>query len=336
MDKIWQKLTKKKQQLDKYRPLNPEQLKNIQEWLDVEYTYTSNAIEGSTLGRKETALVIEKGLTVRGKTLREHLEAVNHIKAIEFVRSLASKKPQQIDENHILDIHQFILTGIDNQWAGKYRQVDVFIRGSDYEPPPPHRIAYLMKQMIGGLPYRRKVHPAKLAADLHFRLVAIHPFVDGNGRTARLLMNLVLLQTGYPIAIIKTEERETYIDAVEKGALSGELDDFYSIITTAVDRSLNAYLAAAKGKSIIPFFIDKRQIKEGNLLKIGQVADLAGVSIPTVRHYVSQRLIKPQTKTPGGFMLFNSQVVETIKQIKRLQRDQLLPLLEIRKKLRQN
>ncbi|NCN83223.1 MAG: Fic family protein, partial [Candidatus Pacebacteria bacterium] len=119
MDKILELLTKKKKELDSFRPLPPEQLKNLEEWFDIEYTYTSNAIEGSTLNRSETAMVVEKGLVVKGKTLKEHQEAVNHDKAINFVRTLLNKGHQFISEDDIKRIHKMILSGIDDDWAGK-------------------------------------------------------------------------------------------------------------------------------------------------------------------------------------------------------------------------
>ena len=333
MDEKLKKLSEKKRQLDQLRPLPPEQVKNIQEWLDVEYTYTSNAIEGSTLNRSETALVIEKGITVRGKTLREHLEATNHAKAIDFVRSMIEKGHQFISEDDIKNIHKIVLAGIDDEWAGKYRLRQVFITGAPQEPPGPEEVPYRMKKLIEWLKDQQGVHPVKVAADLHYRFVVIHPFVDGNGRTTRLLMNLVLMQNGYPIAIIKTEEREAYIDAIRKATVTGNLDDFYSLVFGAVERSLDAYIAAAKGKSIIPFFIEKTELVSENLLQIGKVATLANVAIPTVRYYIDQGFIKPETKSEGGFMLFDPKVVEKIKEIKRLQKEQRLSIAEIKKRL---
>lgn len=333
MNDLFEKLTKKKKQLDKYKPLAPEELKNIQEWLDVEYTYTSNAIEGNTLNRLETALVIEKGITVEGKSLREHLEATNHQKAIDFIRSIVKKGHQFISENDIKNVHKIILTGIDDRWAGIYRQIQVFIRGAVVEPPPPNEVSYRMRKLVEWLQSEQGQHPVKIAADLHYRFIFIHPFIDGNGRTARLLMNLVLMHAGFPIAIIKTEERQEYIEAIKKGTLTGDLSDFYSVIANAIDRSLDAYIAAAKGKSIIPFFMGKGELKEKDLLQIGKVASLANVPIPTIRYYIDQELIKSEEKTKGGFMLFSPKVIEKIKEIKRLQQEERLSIKEIRNKI---
>lgn len=333
MDDIFEKLTKKKEKLDKYRRLPPEEVKNIQEWLDVEYTYTSNAIEGNTLDRSETAFVIEEGITVEGKTLREHLEATNHAKAIDYIRSLIGHGHQYITENDIKEIHRIILAGIDDRWAGIYRQTQVFIRGAPIEPPSANEVPYRMKKLVEWLQSQQGVNAVKIAADFHYRFVVIHPFIDGNGRCARLLMNLVLMQNGFPIAIIKTQERQEYIDAIKKGTVTNDLVDFYTIIVRAVDRSLEAYLAAAKGKSIIPFFIERGEAGEKNLLQIGKVASLAAVSIPTVRYYLAEGLIRSESKKKGGFMLFNPKVVEKIREIKRLQKEERLTIMEIKKRL---
>lgn len=142
-------------------------------------------------------------------------------------------------------------------------------------------------------------HPAKVAADVHLRFVDIHPFIDGNGRTARLLMNLVLLGHGYPMAIIKTEERQAYMKAIEEGILTGSLDNFYRVIAGAVERSLDAWIAAAQGKPVTAYFIDKED-KKKNLVFIGTVAKEANVSIPTIRYYLSQVLIRPLKESKGG------------------------------------
>lgn len=332
MQNIIETLTKKKKKLDSLRPLSQEKVKNLRQWFDIEYTYTSNAIEGSTLTRSETALVVEKGLTVRGKPLKEHLEAVNHNKAIYFMRSLIDKGHQFITQQDIKNIHNVVLSSIDDQWAGKYRLDEIFITGATVEPPLPHHVPFKMKSLIEWLELEQGKHPAQIAADLHFKFVAIHPFIDGNGRTARLLMNLVLMQNGYPITIIKTEERAIYIDAINEATITGDLTDFYKIIFGAVERSLDAYIAAANSQSILPFFIDKHPEKK-QFIKIGEFASLAGVTIPTIRHYIEQHLIKPVNKTSGGFMLFTPDMVKIIEEIKKLQKEKKLTIAEIRKEL---
>ncbi len=251
-------LTAKKAELDTHRPLLPEQVANVQAWLDLEYTYTSNAIEGNTLNRAETALIIEKGITVQGKLLREHLEAVNHARAVRLIHSLMGKGHQELSEDDIKRLHKIVLTGINDEWAGLYRRINVFIVGADVEPPPPNAIPDRMAELIAWLDRQQETHPAQIAADLHFKFVEIHPFIDGNGRSARLLMNLTLLQHGYPLAIIKMSERLAYMMAINEGTVSGNLEPFREIIYTAIERTLDAWLTAVNGGSILPAFLDDK------------------------------------------------------------------------------
>lgn len=243
IDQLLQTLTAKKTKLDTFRPLPPELVKNLEDWFRVELTYTSNAIEGNTLTRQETALVIEKGLTVEGKPLKDHLEATNHAQALDYLKNFVHKQPGKISENDILDIHKLVLQKIDQDNAGRYRTVPVRIAGSEVIMPNPLKVPDLMRELTSWL-QSATGHPATLAADAHFKLVSIHPFVDGNGRTARLLMNLVLLQTGYPPAIISNLIRRSYIDAIEQAQLGGSLDNYYQIIYQAIDKSLDIYLDA--------------------------------------------------------------------------------------------
>lgn len=334
---VLEQMTKKKRELEKLKPLSDINAQTLADWLKVELTYSSNAIEGNTLTRAETAEVIEKGVAavIKGKPLKDQLEAINHAKAIDFIKVLATQKKghQSITEDDILAIHKFILSGIDDTWAGSYRKTEVFIRGATVELPKPQKVPYLMAEFVQWLEGQQEEHPVKVAADAHFKLVSIHPFIDGNGRTARLLMNLILLINSYPMAIIRNEDRIEYINAVNRGQMENDLRAFYSIVTQAEERSLDAYIAAAQGKPALPY-ISKglRYVVKGELLKIGEAASRANVPIPTVRYYVSQGLLKPQELSKGGFMLFNLESVERIKEIKRLQREKRLSISEIKRK----
>lgn len=326
MNDLFEKLTKKKEQLDKYRPLPPELVENLEEWLDVELTYTSNAIEGNTLSRMETALVIEKGITIEGKSLREHLEAINHKKAIEYIRELAKRKHQFLEELDILRIHGFILKGINDEWAGRYRQVPVRISGSNVGLPNYIKVPSLMKDFVLWLSSIQGEHPVKIASDAHYKLVSIHPFLDGNGRTSRLLMNLILIQHGYPPAIIKKEERRRYLSSIEESQLGGSLRKFYELMIEAEDRTLDIYLSAASGKEAPSLLKEKK-------LKIGELEKAVEIPASTIRYYIEQGLITPDGHSQGGFMLFSPKVVEKIKEIKRLQQEERLSIKEIRNKL---
>lgn len=207
---------------------------------DIEYTYESNKIEGNTLTLQETALVIEKGLTIGGKSLNEHLEAINHQHAIEYIKELASEK-QTISERDLLQIHQLILQGIDNPNAGKYRNVQVLISGAKHIPPQPYLVPKEMESLfIWYNENKDHLHPVELSAEMHERLVTIHPFIDGNGRTSRLLMNLILLQNGFPIAILKgdTDNRLKYYSALETAQTQNNKQPFINLISDNVRETM--------------------------------------------------------------------------------------------------
>ena len=226
-----------KQKLDASRPLLNE---TILQAIDIEYTYNSNRIEGNTLTLRETDLVINKGLTIGGKSMREHLEAVNHYEAIAFIKELVTAG-SILNENIIKDIHSLVLRGIDRENAGKYRSVPVAISGSRHEPPQPWQVPKLMEDLNFWIQEEAKnLHPVIFAAEIHERIATIHPFIDGNGRTARLLMNLILLQNGYTIANISgdTESRLAYYNALEKCNLNQDKTDFMVLITEYVYDSM--------------------------------------------------------------------------------------------------
>ena len=226
-----------KQKLDASRPLLNE---TILQAIDIEYTYNSNRIEGNTLTLRETDLVINKGLTIGGKSMREHLEAVNHYEAIALIKEFVTAD-NMLNENIIKNIHSLVLRGIDRENAGKYRNVPVAISGSLHEPPQPWQVPKLMEDLNFWIQEEAEnLHPVIFAAEIHERIATIHPFIDGNGRTARLLMNLVLLQNGYTIASISgdTESRLAYYNALEKCNLNQDKTDFMVLITEYVYDSM--------------------------------------------------------------------------------------------------
>ena len=238
-------LAAKKARLDAHRPLPPALVKNLEDWFRVELTYTSNAIEGNTLSRNETALVIEKGITIGGKTINEHLEAENHAAALAFIQGLVDRSKEQLGISELLGIHRIVLDRIDTHNAGKFRNIAVRIAGSSAVLPNPAKVPLLIEQFFSWLHTVQEDAP-KVAADAHFKLVTIHPFTDGNGRTARLLMNLLLMQTGYPPAIIQKEERLAYINAIEAAESVGDFSTYYPLIYQAIERSLDIYLNAVE------------------------------------------------------------------------------------------
>ena len=321
----WSLLTDLKKQLDGFRPMPPELVLNLEQWFKVELTYTSNALEGNTLTRQETAVVLEKGLTVSGKSLVEHLEATNHAKAYEQILELVSEDETSIDEEKILAIHEAILKGIDDPNAGCYRAVMVRISGSQVVLPNPVKVPDLMEEFSSWFQNPGKLHPVEIAAEAHYRLVTIHPFSDGNGRTARLLMNLLLLREGYPPALIRTRDRLRYLQSLEEAQLGGSKEKFYRLIQDAVKRSFDIYLKAVSGD-------DRPREPEKPLLKIGQIAKQSGQTVPTIRHWVKSGLIDVTDVTASGYQLFEEDALARIKDIQEL-KSQRYTLEEIRAKL---
>jgi Fic family protein len=233
------KIDKKKAQLDRLRPLSTAALAQLQKHYDVELTYTSNAIEGNTLTLRETAEVIEHGITVAGKSLRDHLEAVDHYEALLWMRACAATTTL-IDEDIVRELHRRIVARSQPAIAGLYGQLLRRIAGSPVVFSNPAKIPHLMEAFGAWL----KTAPPDAASifEAHFRLTAIHPFGDGNGRTARLLMNLLLIRGGYPPVAVRSEDRKTYLDALERGSLTQDLQPFQTFMHERLDATLDEYL----------------------------------------------------------------------------------------------
>jgi Fic family protein len=222
----------------------------IKEALKVEFLYESNRIEGNTLTLRETQLVINEGMTISGKSMREHLEAINHKEAILFIEDLVTQK-MELSEYVLKQIHGIVLYGIDRENAGVYRKLPVAIAGSKHLPPQPYLLQDLMEDYFRFYKlHRNDLHPVILAAEMHERLVSIHPFIDGNGRTSRLIMNLILLQHGFPLAIIggDYESRMAYYDALEKVQTENDKQSFILLIAEKVLSGLDRYINILKPK----------------------------------------------------------------------------------------
>jgi Fic family protein len=237
------RLEQKKAQLDGLRPLPETALRRLNEQLTVEWIYNSNAIEGSTLTLKETQLILETGLTIGGRSLREHFEVINHKEAIEYVEAL-STGADPITPFHVRQIHRLVLTKIDDDNAGQYRNLPVHITGSAHQPPESWDVPPLMSDWGDWLDGPAlSLHPIERAALAHHRLVTIHPFIDGNGRTARLVMNLLLLREVYPPTIIMRVNRRQYYRVLAQ-ADGGNETPLVNFVGRAVERSLTLYLEA--------------------------------------------------------------------------------------------
>lgn len=231
---------KLQEEINRYRPLNRNALKQLKEYFRIGLTYSSNAIEGNSLTETETKIVLEDGITIGGKPLKDHYEAVGHSEAFDLLYRLAKNK--EITEKDILRLHKLFYHRIDENNAGRYRKQAVIITGSTLVPPAPHELKPMMQEFAAGIPgLIKKSHPVEFAALLHIRLATIHPFVDGNGRAARLVMNLALLQEGYPITIIPPVLRNDYIEAL-KTSNKGNDKPFINFISCMVYESQRDYL----------------------------------------------------------------------------------------------
>ncbi len=239
-DNYFDEVDSLKKELDSKRPIPKETLKSLKETINLEWTYNSNGIEGNTLTLRETQVVLE-GITVGGKSIKEHLEAINHEKAILYLDDLVKDK-NPITEWNIKNIHQLILKDIDNENAGRYRKENVTIKGATHIPPDYLKLPELMEKLILNYNTWNEYHPIIKAVLLHGELVKIHPFVDGNGRTSRLLMNLDLMNSGYNPVIIKKESRLKYYEALDKAHTTGNYTDFVKLVTKLEVEMLKKYL----------------------------------------------------------------------------------------------
>ena len=222
-----------------HRPLDAYEVQQLKEYYRIGLTYSSNALEGNSLTESETKVVLEDGITIGGKPLKEHLEAIGHSEAFDLLYELANSR--EITEDDILGLHRLFYYRIDAGAAGKYRDRNIIITGTDFTPPAPTAIPSAMQEFLGNLPTLRQLHSVEYAAMLHLNLVNIHPFIDGNGRTARLLMNLALLQSGFPITIIPPIIRGDYISAL-RDSNKGDYKPFINLISCCVWESQKEYL----------------------------------------------------------------------------------------------
>lgn len=236
-----ERIKSKKKQLDSLRPIPAYALKNIKETLTLEWTYNSNSIEGNTLTLQETKMVIEEGFTIKGKSLREHFEAVNHQEAIEYVESLISDN-YKLTESDILNTHELVLQKIEKDFAGRLRTSGVRISGANFVPPNALKVPDLLNELINWIT-ESDLDIIIKSSIFHHRFVWIHPFFDGNGRTVRLVFNLLLMQEGYPPAIILKNDRKKYYDALN-AANKGNYAKLLLLVMQALERSLDIYVGS--------------------------------------------------------------------------------------------
>lgn len=300
MENIIKSLNEKAKKL-KLILADQQAVKVLEDWLLTELAYTSNAIEGNTLTRKETALAITEQLTSTSKPIKDYVEAQNHAAAFKYVLQL-SKNRHYVTEDDILSIHKAILKGLDDTNAGRYRNVQVRISGSNVVLPNSFKVYQLMKEFA----YYLQTEKASIekAIIAHLQLVSIHPFIDGNGRTARLLMNLLLLKDGKPPLVIRPRDRKRYLQVIEKAQLTEERTDYMSFMYKALERSFDTYIEM--------FNKDKSDVQHNKLMKISEFAKACGVPVSTIRYYLRAGKIKPAAKTDSDYMMFSEEQVKEI------------------------
>ncbi len=242
LSQMLDRLATKKSQIDALRPLPPIAIQSITESLTLEWTHHSTGIEGNSLTLQETKVVLGEGMTIKGKSLREHFEVVNHHEAIDFIIGLA-KLDYTLTEKDILDVHALVLDKIQRDWAGRFRNSGVRIGGANFVPPNALKVYDLTYELIDWVNASNRLNPIVRATVFHHRFVYIHPFFDGNGRAVRLLFNLLLMKDGYPPAIILKNDCKKYYDALNK-ANQGDYSKLLLLIIQAEERSLNIYLNA--------------------------------------------------------------------------------------------
>lgn len=236
---MFEELEEKRKILESKKPFSKNTLKSLHENLILEWTYNSNAIEGNTLTLQETKVVME-GITIGGKSLREHFEVINHREAIAYVEEIV-RNYEPLSERQIRNIHNLILKNIDADNAGRYRTENVIISGAKHIPPSFLNLDEEMRSLIDW--YNNDTcHPIEKAARLHSMFVKIHPFIDGNGRTARLLLNFELMKNGYLPVVIKKENRLDYYVALDKSHTTGDYSDFVKMIEQLGIEIIDFYL----------------------------------------------------------------------------------------------
>ena len=237
-----QKIDNLKAKIDSFIPLSENILKQIKAYFKISFTYTSNALEGNTLSLSETKIIIEDGITIGGKPVKDHLEVIGQANAYDLLFDIAQNE-KDITEQTILKLHHMLYNNIDEAKSGKYRDCNVLITGSEYELPKHDKLPELMKEFCAEIPVKKEnLHPVEFSAWLHERLVSIHPFIDGNGRTARLIMNLALLQAGYNIITIPPVVRNDYIFGLQEAQLKDNIQPFTNFISEMVLEAQKEYL----------------------------------------------------------------------------------------------
>lgn len=237
----YERLLEKRAKLVEIRNSNSEKLfDNFDKAFEVDYAHNSTAIEGNTLTLIETKVLLEDEISVGNKSLREIYEVVNHNKAFAYVKKCISEN-KPLDENIVKDIHSILMENI--LVGGVYRNVEVRITGAKHKPPAPSEMYYQIKEFFSNINSKSDLNPIELAAWTHAEFVKIHPFVDGNGRTSRLIMNYQLMKNEFLPVSINTEDRLEYFNLLEEYAVNGNLVPFVDFIAKLEEQQLDEYLS---------------------------------------------------------------------------------------------
>ena len=295
------KISGKKKKFNKLFSDNKSK-EQLYKWLKSELAYTSNNIEGNTLTRKETRLVIEEDITSSSKPFVHYQEAVNHAKAFDYIIDILKSKTA-ITETVVLDIHKKLLSGIDDYNAGFYRNCPVRISGSRLILPNPMKVPDLMKAFF------EKLDRIKCVEDIiktHLDFVSIHPFSDGNGRCARLLMNLLLMYNGFCPIIIRPRDRKRYINSIEKAQLTSDIDDYMKFMVTRLSQSFD---------TIFDIYEPKKEVENAKLMTIAKFAKAVELPVSTIRYWVKVGKLKPTMYTESGYMMFSHEQINKVKRM---------------------
>jgi len=254
--KLLERIEEKEKRLRRLRPLDRQQLMLLKREMEIEYAYNSASIEGNSLSLDETRLVLEEGITIKGKPLREHFDVINQKEAMDKLEEWVKNGRMRIREEDILELHRITMKGISNEWAGRYKTVQNRVLGSSVRRTPPYLVKEEMEKLVEFINKNpERLHPVEMAAVSHQMLARIHPFLDGNGRTARLLSNLILMGHGYPPNTILNKERKKYFETIEKAHL-GNPAPFVNFFARSLERMLDLYLNAlvptTKDNELVP------------------------------------------------------------------------------------
>ena len=295
------KISDKKRKFNKLFSDNKSK-EQLYKWLKSELAYTSNNIEGNTLTRKETRLVIEEDITSSSKPFVHYQEAVNHAKAFDYIIDILKSKTA-INENVVLNIHKKLLSGIDDYNAGFYRNCPVRISGSRVILPNSVKVPDLMKEFLGKCNLDINV---EYIIKIHLDFVSIHPFSDGNGRCARLLMNLLLMQNGFCPIIVRPRDRKRYINSIEKAQLTQDLTDYIKFMLSRLNNSF---------ETIFDIYEPKEDDTNEKLMTIAKFAKATELPVSTIRYWVKMGKLKPTMYTESGYMMFSKKQIEGTKRM---------------------